>query len=166
MYLGKMQTSITSDNLQEDNNLKEGNKVLEESKKKSIRENKIKVNVYLSEPNNVYYEMMLSPGDVIGNLLLYIEKYFPKDKYDHVCVYKNDSPIFTNYDTGEEIDISKTYVEHGFYIKESQRNNGYGSGPGSGSGSGPGSGSGSDIYEPSCSIKIKLKITKLKEIKK
>jgi hypothetical protein len=155
MYLGKMQTSIKSDKLQE-GNMHENDKVLEESKKKSIRENKIKVNVYLSEPNNVYYEMMLSPGDVIGNLLIYIEKFFPKDKYDHVCIYKNDCPIFTNYDTGEEIDISKTYIQHGFYIKESQRNNGYGSR----------SGSGSDIHEPSCSIKIKLKITKLKEIKK
>jgi hypothetical protein len=146
VYLGKMQTS----------NIHENNKVLEESKKKSIRENKIKVNIYLSEPSNVYYEMMISPGDVIGNLLIYIEKFFPKDKYEHVCIYKNGGPIFTNFDTGEEIDISKTYIEHGFYVKESQRNNGYGSG----------SGSKFDIYEPECSIKIKLKVTKLKEIKK
>ena len=142
MYLGKMQTSIKSDML------KEGNKVQEESKKKSNRENKIKVNVYLSEPNNVYYEMMISPNDAIGNLLNYVEKLFPKDKYDHVCIYKNGSPIFTNYDTGEEIDISKTYTEHGFYKKDSW------------------SESGSDIHEHSCSIKIKLKITKLKEIVK
>jgi hypothetical protein len=147
-----MQTSIKSDML------KECNKVLEESKKKSNRENKIKVNIYLSEPNNVYYEMMIPPNDVIGNLLNYVEKVFPRTKYEHVCVYKNGNPIFTNYDTGEEIDISKTYTQHGFYIKESQRNNGYGSGSGSGSGS--------DIYESSCSIKIKLKITKLKEIMK
>ena len=145
MYVGKMQPD---------------NKVLEESKNKSVRENKIKVNVYLSEPNNVYYEMMISPNDVIGNLLIYIEKFFPKDKYEHVCVYKNDKPIFTNFDTGEEIDISKTYIQHGFYIKESQRNNGYGSRSGSRSGSG------SEIYEPECSIKIKLKVTKLKEIMK
>ena len=137
-----MHTSIKSDML------KEGNKVLEESKKKSNRENKIKVNVYLSEPNNVYYEMMISPNDAIGNLLNYVEKLFPKDKYDHVCIYKNGSPIFTNYDTGEEIDISKTYTEHGFYKKDSW------------------SESGSDIHEHSCSIKIKLKITKLKEIVK
>jgi hypothetical protein len=152
MYLGKMQTSIKSDKL------KEGNKVQEESKKKSNRENKIKVNVYLSEPNNVYYEMMISPNDAIGNLLNYVEKFFPKDKYDHVCIYKNGSPIFTNYDTGEEIDISKTYTEHGFYKKDSWSE--------SESVSGYRSRSRSDIYEPSCSIKIKLKITKLKEIKK
>ena len=156
MYLGKMQTSIKSDNLQEDNNLKEGNKVQEESKKKSNRENKIKVNVYLSEPNNVYYEMMLSPGDVIGNLLIYIEKFFPRTKYEHVSIYKNGSPIFTNYDTGEEIDISKTYTQHGFYKKDSW----------SESESVSGSRSRSDIHEHSCSIKIKLKITKLKEIMK
>jgi len=158
VYVDKMQKTTKSSKLQQGNmqqgNMHENNNVLEESKKKSNRENKIKVNVYLSEPNNVYYEMMLSPGDVIGNLLIYIQKFFPKDKYDHVCVYKNDSPIFTNFETGEEIDISKTYIEHGFYIKESQRNNGYSSGYGSG------------IYEPECSIKIKLKITKLKEIMK
>jgi hypothetical protein len=141
-----MQTSIKGDIL------KEGNIVQEESKNKSNRENKIKVNIYLSEPNNVYYEMMIQPNDVIGNLLNYVEKFFPRTKYEHVYIYKNGNPIFTNYDTGEEIDISKTYTQHGFYIKESQRNNGYGSG--------------SDIYESSCSIKIKLKITKLKEIMK
>jgi hypothetical protein len=152
-----MQTSIKGDKLQQGNML-ENNKVLEESKKKSNRENKIKVNIYLSYPSNVYYEMMISPNDVIGNLLIYIEKFFPNDKYEHVCIYKNGGPIFTNFDTGEEIDISKTYIEHGFYVKESQRNNGYGSGFGSGSKF--------DIYEPECSIKIKLKVTKLKEIVK
>lgn len=159
VYVCKMQTSIKGDKLQQ-GSMHENNKVLEESKKKSNRENKIKVNIYLSYPTNVYYEMIISPNDIISNLLIYIEKFFPKDKYDHICIYKNDKPIFTNFDTGEEIDISKTYIEHGFYVKESQRNNGYASGSGSGYGSV------SHIYEPECSIKIKLKVTKLKEIKK
>ena len=155
MYVGKMKED---NKMKEDIKTREDNKLHEESKKKSNRENKIKVNLYLSYPNNVYYEMMISPNDVISNLLIYTEKFFPKDKYEHVCIYKNDKPIFTNFDTGEEIDISKTYIQHGFYVKESQRNNGYG----------PRSkfGSVTEIYEPECSIKIKLKITKLKEMMK
>lgn len=156
---------MQSDNkMNKDIKTREDNKVQEESKNKSKRENKIKVNLYLSYPNNVYYEMMISPNDVISNLLIYIEKFFPKDKYEHVCIYKNDKPIFTNFDTGEEIDISKTYIQHGLYKKESERNNGYGSGSRSGSGSK--FGSVNEIYEPECSIKIKLKVTKLKEMTK
>ena len=155
---------MQSDNkINEDIKTREDNKLHEESKKKSNRENKIKVNLYLSYPNNVYYEMMISPNDVISNLLIYTEKFFPKDKYEHVCIYKNDKPIFTNFDTGEEIDISKTYIQHGFYKKESERNNGYGSRYGSGSGPRSKFGSVTEIYEPECSIKIKLKITKLKD---
>jgi len=141
-----MQTNGKNNKIQGTNN------VFQECKKKSNIENKIKVNLYLIYPNNVYYEMMISPSEVISNLLLYIEKFFPKDKYEYICVYKNDSPVFINFETGDEIDISKTYIEHGFYIKDSNCSNGYGKMY--------------NVNEPECSIKIKLKIIKLKEIVK
>ena len=111
---------------------------------------KIKINIYLSYPSNTYYEMMILSDDIISNILVYIEKIFPKDKYDYVYIYKNDKPVFINYETGEEINIAKTYVEHGFYNKESPCNNV----------------TGSDIHEPECSIKIKLKVIKLKDMNK
>ena len=41
--------------------------------KKNTVHNKIKVNVYLCAPSHLYYEMMILPDDLLGNLLKYIQ---------------------------------------------------------------------------------------------
>jgi hypothetical protein len=121
---------------------------------KNIQTNKIKVNIYLTYPNHIYYEMMIDPHEVIGNLLKYIEKLFPKTKY----AYNTDNPIFILIDMerdGERgietetlLDISKSYIEHNLYKEDSS----YSSSSFSACNS-----------EHECSIKIKLKITEIKD---
>ena len=121
--------------------------------KDKMSKDKIKVKIYLSYPNNVYYEMMIEAHDIIGNLLKYIQQFFPKTKYE----YNTDDPIFIHMeiddDTGVEketiLDISKTYIEHNLYNSAVNRNE-------------RGSYSLVCNFENECSIKIKLKITPLK----
>ena len=123
-------------------------------KKDKVVKDKIKVNIYLTYPNHIYYEMMIDPHDVIGNLFKYIQQFFPKTKYE----YNTDNPVFIHMqiddDTGYEketvLDISKSYIEHNLYNVAS----------GSGSASASSSACNS---EHECSIKIKLKITSLKD---
>ena len=121
--------------------------------KNKTSKDKIKVNIYLSYPNNIYYEIMIDPCDSIGNLLKYIEKFFPKMKY----AYNTDDPVFVLIDmerdggmgveTETVLDISKSYIENNLYKEDSS------------------SSSYSSVcnLENECSIKIKLKITPLKE---
>lgn len=117
--------------------------------KDKMMKDKIKVKIYLSYPNHVYYEMMIEARDIIGNLFKYLHHFFPKTKYE----YNTDHPIFIHMeiddDTGMEketiLDISKTYIEHNLYNVAS------------------GSSSSAKNLECECSIKIKLKITPLKE---
>ena len=112
------------------------------NKKNTNKQNKIKVNIYLIYPNDVHYHMMIYPYEIIGNLLKYIEFYFPKSKYDYTYMYKNDNPIFIDMETGNVIDISKSYIDNGLLYKDNS----------------------SVISNSSeCSIKINLKITQLKE---
>jgi hypothetical protein len=118
--------------------------------KNKTSKDKIKVNIYLSYPNNIYYEMMIDPCDSIGNLLKYIEKFFPKTKY----AYNTDDPIFILIDMekGEEmeIDASKSYIELGLCSE--------------GEGDNDARVKSKCCYEmPECSIKIKLRITELKD---
>ena len=116
-----------------------------------MRNDKIKVKIYLSYPNHIYYEMMIDPRDVISNLLKYIEKFFPKTKYE----YNTDDPIFIHLqiddDTGIEtktiLDTSKSYIEHNLYNRDSASS----------------TSSLALNIDCECSIKIKLKITPLKE---
>ena len=120
---------------------------------KNIKTNKIKVNIYLTYPKNIYYEMMIDSRDVIGNLFKYIQQFFPKTKY----AYNTDDPVFILIDmerddgkgveTETVLDTSKSYIENNLYKENS---------------------SSSSYYsvcnlEHECSIKIKLKITPLKE---
>ena len=119
-------------------------------KKDKVVKDKIKVNIYLTYPNHIYYEMMIDPHEVIRNLLKYVQGFFPKTKY----AYNTDDPIFIlidmENDEETEIDASKSYIELGLCSE----------------------GEGSDdtkvkskcCYEmPECSIKIKLRITELKD---
>ena len=122
-------------------------------KKDKVVKDKMKVKIYLSFPNNVYYEMMIEARDVIGNLFKYLQRFFPKTKYE----YNTDNPIFIHMEIDDEtgiekdtiLDISKTYIEHNLY-------NGY-------STCSTSSSSSVCNVECECSIKIKLKITPLKE---
>jgi hypothetical protein len=76
--------------------------------KKQFQPSKIKVNIYLDFPIQSYYEMILNPAEVIGNLFKYIQNIFPKTKY----VYNTDNPIFIDMDTENIIDTSKSFHEH------------------------------------------------------
>jgi len=103
------------------------------------KKQKFKVNVHLTYPNAVYYEMVIEPGDTVINLLKYIEIYFPKNKYS----YNTDTPYFIDMDTNLNIDTSKSYIDNNLYNKNHDD-----------------CGNSSDFQ---CSIKIKLHISKLKE---
>ena len=103
------------------------------------KKQKFKVNVHLTYPNTVYYEMVIEPGDTVINLLKYIEIYFPKNKYS----YNTDTPHFIDMDTNLNIDTSKSYIDNNLYNK-SQNDH-------------------SDNAYFECSIKIKLSVSKLKE---
>jgi hypothetical protein len=101
--------------------------------------------------------MIIDSREIIKNLLKYVQGFFPKTKY----AYNTDDPIFIliNMEKGEEmeIDASKSYIELGLCSE--------------GGGSDGGGGGGNDArvkskccYEmPECSIKIKLRITELKD---
>jgi hypothetical protein len=130
----------------------------------TMRRDKIKVNIYLTYPNQVYYEMIIDSREIIRNLLKYIQGFFPKTKYE----YNTDDPIFIlidmENDEETEIDASKSYIELGLCNEE-------GRDEGGSYGGGGGGGGGNDVrvkskccYEmPECSIKIKLRITELKD---
>jgi hypothetical protein len=123
-------------------------------KKDKVVKDKIKVNIYLTYPNHIYYEMMIDPHEVIGNLLKYIEKLFPKTKY----AYNTDDPIFIlidmENDEETEIDASKSYIDLGLSSE----------GGGSDGGGNDARVKSKCCYEmPECSIKIKLKIIELKD---
>lgn len=116
----------------------------------TMSRDKIKVNIYLTYPNHVYYEMIIDSREIIKNLLKYVQGFFPKTKY----AYNTDDPIFIliNMEKGEEmeIDASKSYIELGLCSE--------------GEGDNDARVKSKCCYEmPECSIKIKLKITELKD---
>ncbi len=69
--------------------------------------NKIKVNVYLCHPTNVYYEMMIQPTDLIGNLLIYLRTALPKNKF----IFNTENPFFFDMDSQQQLDPSKSFVD-------------------------------------------------------
>ena len=71
----------------------------------------MKVNIYLSHPTNIYYEFKLNNNDKISNIINYLHNLYPTTKYNYESSTKE--PKFTILDTNEEIDIFKTYEEHG-----------------------------------------------------
>ncbi len=78
--------------------------------------NKIKVNVYLSHPSNVYYEMMIPPNDLIGNLLNYLQTALPKNKF----IYNTENPFFFDMDSQQQLDPLKTFVDQNIGNAESE----------------------------------------------
>ena len=72
---------------------------------------RMKVNVYLTYPTRIYYEFIVNTNDNISKIINYLNNLYP------VAIYKYESsteePKFTNIDTKEEIDKTKTYEEHG-----------------------------------------------------
>jgi hypothetical protein len=120
----------------------------------TMRRDKIKVNIYLTHPNHVYYEMIIDSHEIIKNLLKYVQGFFPKTKY----AYNTDDPIFIlidmENDEETEIDASKSYIELGLCSE----------GEGSDGGGNDARVKSKCCYEmPECSIKIKLRITELKD---
>jgi hypothetical protein len=119
-------------------------------KNKNMQKSKIKVNIYLTYPNHVYYEMIIDSDEIIKNLLKYVQGFFPKTKY----AYNTDDPIFIlidmENDEETEIDASKSYIELGLCSE--------------GEGGNDTRVKSKCCYEmPECSIKIKLRITELKD---
>jgi hypothetical protein len=130
----------------------------------TMSRDKIKVNIYLTYPNHVYYEMIIDSHEIIKNLLKYVQGFFPKTKY----AYNTDDPIFIliNMEKGEEmeIDASKSYIELGLCSEGGGGDDGGGGGGGGGAGGNDTRVKSKCCYEiPECSIKIKLRITELKD---
>ena len=71
----------------------------------------MKVNIYLSHPTNIYYEFKLNNNDKISNIINCLHNLYPLTKHNYEP--STEEPKFTNIDTKEEIDVSKTYDEHG-----------------------------------------------------
>jgi hypothetical protein len=72
---------------------------------------RMKVNVYLLYPTRIYYEFIVNKNDNISKIIKYLNNLYPiaRHKYES----STQEPKFTNIDTNEEIDKSKTYEEHG-----------------------------------------------------
>jgi hypothetical protein len=94
--------------------------------------------------------MIIDSHEIIKNLLKYVQGFFPKTKY----AYNTDDPIFIlidmENDEETEIDASKSYIELGLCSE--------------GEGDNDARVKSKCCYEmPECSIKIKLRITELKD---
>ena len=79
---------------------------------------KMKVNVYLIYPNNIYYEFVINNQEQISKVVSYFHRLYPETTHNYEIKSggnaNENEPKFINIDTNEEIDTSRTYEDYGF----------------------------------------------------